>query len=146
MARKRTKETVQATTGADVFDEQIAAKQAKEEGMGAHAAAVEKKQYPPVTDPFQLAHDNLAGARLLESRKRYEMLLAFEEKPTPEVLDKVKEHGFRWNNQEKLWTLKIGRDTANQDRMNGQRAYRAVADMIRAERGHEPTTEQGPAL
>jgi hypothetical protein len=107
------------------------------------AEVVGKKSYTPAPDPFQFAHDNLAGVRLLESRKYREMQIAFDEKPSPQVIDKAKECGFRWNNQEKLWALKLNPSTANRDRVEGQRAYREIADMIRAERGHEPTTGIG---
>ena len=108
---------------------------APEKGSG--AAAVGKKKYTPAADPFQFAHDNLAGVRLLESRQYREMQLAFAEKPSQQVIDKVKELGFRWNNEEKLWALKLNPSTANQDRVDGQRAFREIANMMRDERGME---------
>lgn len=104
---------------------------------GSPAAGAGKKQYTPTADPFQFAHDNLAGVRLLESRKHREMQLAFKEKPSKQVIDKAKEFGFRWNNQEKLWALRLNASTANQDRIDGQRAFREIVDMIRDERGIE---------
>jgi hypothetical protein len=141
MARKRN--SIEETqVDKDVFDEQVAADQATE-AAGVSRAAAGKKQYPPVADPFQVAHDNLAGAKLLESRRRRELLLVFDAKPSPEVIAKVKEHGFRWNNTEKLWVRKIAHEAANQDRLEGHRAYRSVVSMIRTERGHQSAAELG---
>lgn len=139
----------------DIFDEQIAARQAEaqqtaaaivqevadntrlpEQNGTSFAEKVGKKEYKPVPDPFGIASDYVAGVRLSESRRYGKMLLAFEEKPTPEVTAKLKEAGFRWEPLEKVWTLST-RANPMTARIDADRVFNDVSKLIREQRGIE---------
>lgn len=138
MARKRTT-TAPAVAEApaeadrpDVFDEAIAAQQQPT----TFAEKVGKKEYTPAPDPFGIASDYVAGVRLSESRRFRKMLLAFDEKPSQAVIDKLKESGFRWEPTEKVWTREL-RDNPMTVRIEADRAFNEVSKMIRTERNIE---------
>jgi hypothetical protein len=92
-----------------------------------------KKSYAP--DPFKIATDVLAGVHLAESRRFRRSEISFDEKPSQPVIDKLKESGFRWNGQDRLWAKRIDAPSALQDRIDAERTYQDVAKMIREERG-----------
>lgn len=105
-----------------------------------HAEQVGRRQFQPQPDPFGIAGDYAAGVRLLESRRDKVMAIKFgegrpEDKPSQAVLDKLKESGFRWNGQHKVWTLPVRPETAMQTRIDAERVFKEVAGMIRQEKG-----------
>lgn len=75
------------------------------------------------------------GFRLVGNYKVREIVMAFDEKPSREVITALHDAGFTWKSADKLWTFTIGRDTAAQDRLHGERTFEKVAGMVRAERG-----------
>ena len=100
------------------------------------AEKVGKKEYKPAPDPFGIATDYVAGVRLSESRRYGKMLLAFDEKPTPEVTAKLKDAGFRWEPLEKVWTLST-RENPMTARIDADRVWKEVSNMIREQRNIE---------
>ncbi len=108
----------------------------------AFAERVEKKSYAPVPDPFGIATDFQAGVRLMESRRDRQMAIMFgegkpEDKPSQEVLDMVKEAGYRWNPSEKVWTRPLRFESAMTTRIEAERLYQEVCKQIRQEKGIE---------
>ena len=106
------------------------------------AEAVGKKNSKPQPDPFGIATDNLAGVRLFESRRDRQMAIKFgdgklEDKPPQAVIDKLKENGYRWNAQEKIWARPVRPDSAMTTRIDAERLFQEVSKMIRQERGLE---------
>lgn len=93
-------------------------------------------------DPFGIAGDYVAGVRLFENRNDRLMAIKFEDKPSPEVLDKLKESGFRWNPRDKVWVHPIYADSARTIRIEAERLYQEVRGMIRQEKG----IESGPEI
>lgn len=91
-----------------------------------------KRQIP---DPFGIAKDYLAGIQLLESHRYRQMQIRFDEKPSQAAIDAVKEAGFRWNGQEKVWVKPIQPATAMQTRIDSERLFKDVAEQIRQEKG-----------
>ncbi len=92
------------------------------------------RRYAP--DPFAIAGDYQAGVKLLESRRFRRSEIEFVEgKPSPSVIDKLKEDGFRWSPQEKLWIHPIGTRDAMATRVEAERTYKAIVELIREEKG-----------
>jgi hypothetical protein len=111
------------------------------------AERAQEKSYKPIPDPFGIASDNLAGVRLFESRKDRQMAIMFgegrsEDKPTPEVLAKMKEAGYHWNPSQRVWTHPVRFETARTTRIEAERLYDQVRQMIREEKG----IAEGPAV
>ncbi|MBP3955466.1 hypothetical protein J8F10_09245 [Gemmata sp. G18] len=79
--------------------------------------------------------DVVAGVRLREHQNPYLSTIKFDEKPSDEVKSKLKEHGFRWNQDNKEWIRPIEYETRVQDRILAERAFEEVAKMVRDERG-----------
>jgi hypothetical protein len=143
--------TNEPTDAPDVFDEQIALRQAEaaqvvqdvadstrlpEQNGTSFAEKVGRRQYQPAPDPFGIASDYVAGVHLSESRRYGKMLLAFDEKPTPEVTGKLKDAGFRWEPQEKVWTLGTYGNPMSA-RIEADRVFKEVSKLIREQRGIE---------
>lgn len=156
MGRKKTPAaaaelTNEPTEAPDVFDQAIADRQAETaaqvvqqvadsthlpEQNGSFAERVGKKEYKPSPDPFGIASDYVAGVHLSESKRYGKMLMAFDEKPTPEVTAKLKEAGFRWEPMEKVWALST-RGNPMTARIEADRVFNDVSKQIRTERGIE---------
>jgi hypothetical protein len=143
MAKRKAAAQEQLSAEPDVFDEQIAARQEEANRPQETASAAVVPEPPPQQDgqptqrrspdPFTIARDDKAGVRLLESRQYRQMQLKFAEKPDRVILDKVKEAGFRWNGE--AWTKQIQQATALQTRIDAERLFQDVVDMIREQKG-----------
>ena len=48
-------------------------------------------------NPRSWAGNNAAGVEFLTRKEPYEALIRFKEKPSQEVIDTMKDAGFRWN-------------------------------------------------
>jgi hypothetical protein len=79
--------------------------------------------------------DSIAGAKLLEHHDPYLSIIRFEEKPSANVLEKLREASFQWNTQNKEWTRPIRFDTRQQDRINADEVFNEVCKIIRTEKG-----------
>jgi hypothetical protein len=93
-----------------------------------------KSNRPLAADPFLIALDNEAGVRLFENRQARVMAIKFEEKPGQLVIDRVKEQGYRWSPQDRVWTRPIRSDSALSTRIDAERLYQEVRDMIRQDK------------
>jgi hypothetical protein len=94
---------------------------------------------PP--DPFGIAADTLAGVRLFESRRDRVMAIGFDEKPSPTVLDRLKDAGYRWNPRDKVWVMPVRPESARTTRIEAERLYQEVSGLIRSEKGVETGQE-----
>ncbi len=92
-------------------------------------------------DPFGIAGDYVAGVRLFENRKDRLMAIKFEEKPSPAVLNTMKEVGYRWNPRDMVWVHPIPAELARTTRIEAERLYQEVREMIRQEKGIESGQE-----
>ena len=75
------------------------------------------------------------GFRVVNNIKVREAVLAFAEKPSPEVIATMKDANFAWSSADKLWVLPIRRDSGWQDRAHADATFEAVSKQIRTERG-----------
>ena len=103
----------------------------------------QKKRAP---DPFGIAADSVAGVRLFESKRDRQMAIKFgdgrpEDKPSQAVIDTMKEAGYRWNPVDRLWAHPIHADSAMATRIEAERLYQEVRQMIRQEKGIETGQE-----
>ena len=92
-------------------------------------------------DPFGIAGAYEAGVRLFESRRFRQMAIKFEEKPSQEVLERVKSAGYRWNSRDLMWIHPIEPDSAMTTRIEAERLYQEVRGMIRQAKGIESGQE-----
>jgi hypothetical protein len=86
-------------------------------------------------DPYTIALDNAAGVRLFESRRDRVMAIRFDEKPAQPVIDRIKEEGYRWNATDRVWTHAVQSDSAMSTRIDAERLYQEVRQMIRHDKG-----------
>jgi len=94
-----------------------------------------------IPDPFGIASDYAAGVHLFENRQDRLMVIKFDEKPSADVLNRLKDSGFRWNPRNKVWVTPIRPDSARAIRIEAERAYQSVSSMIRQEMGIESGPE-----
>ena len=109
-----------------------------------HAATVSRREPVIQSGLSYLRNDLLAGVkqgegfRLVGGRKIREGVIAFEEKPSPEVISTMKDAGFDWRAADKIWTHPVRPDTGWQDRAHVEATFEAVSKQVRTERniGH----------
>ncbi len=142
-SRKRTPDQEQPaeTTAATVAEPPAA------EAGQSFAEKVGQKKWTPAPDPFGIASDNLAGVRLFESKRDRQMAIKFgegrpEDKPSQAVIDTLKEAGYRWNPADKIWTHPVRGDAAMSTRIDAEKLYQQVRQMIRQEKGIEASPER----
>ena len=120
---------------------------AEPQGNGqSFADRVGQRKWQATPDPFGIAKDNLAGVRLFESREDGQMAIKFgsgrpEDKPSQAVIDKMKEAGYRWNMADRIWTYPVRPDSAMSTRIDAEKLYQEVRQMIRQEKGIEATPD-----
>ena len=92
-------------------------------------------------DPFTIAGDYVAGVQLFESRRDRQMAIKFDDKPSQPVIDKLKEAGYRWNSTDRVWTHQVRQESAMGTRIEAERLYQEVRQMIRQDKGIEAGQE-----
>jgi predicted Rdx family selenoprotein len=95
----------------------------------------ERGTRPATPDPFLIALDNVAGVRLFESKRDRVMAIKFDQKPAQAVIDVLKEAGFRWNPADHVWTQPVLSNSAMTTRIDAERLYQRVREMIRQDKG-----------
>jgi hypothetical protein len=95
----------------------------------------ERSSRPVMPDPFLIALDNTAGVRLFENRQSRVVAIKFDEKPAQAVTDVLKDAGFRWNPADRVWTQPVRGDSAMATRIDAERLYQEVRQMIRQDKG-----------
>jgi hypothetical protein len=104
-----------------------------------------EKRFTPAPDPFPVRSDKLADIRLFQSRRHNNftgMVIQFgqgrpEDKPSDEVIAKVKEFGYRWNGTDKVWGHEMRGANASIVRYDADRLFNELVKMIYAEKGIE---------
>jgi hypothetical protein len=110
------------------------------------AERVGRKKPVSVADPFEVAVDTAAGVRLFESKRDRQVAIKFgegrpEDKPSQEIIEKLKQAGFRWNRTHRIWAHPLSPDSSMSTRIEAERLYQDIRGMIRQEKGI--TSEQG---
>ena len=146
MARKRAEQEQmeQSDIGEQVHPASPAEANGRQPADANEPAEREPRQYPPEPNPRSWARHAKAGVQLLTHRDPYEAALIFQDKPSPAVIDFLKESGFRWNGPEKAWTRPVNFETQAQDRLIASRTYHKVVNMILEEKGLAAEPERTP--
>ncbi len=110
------------------------------------AERVGQRQRVSAADPFGIAKDNLAGVRLFESKRDRQMAIKFgegrpEDKPSQAVIDSLKEAGYRWNPLDRIWAHPVRPESAMSTRIEAERLYQEIRQMILQEKGIETSQE-----
>jgi hypothetical protein len=110
------------------------------------ADKVGEKKWVATPDPFGIAKDNVAGVRLFESKQDRQMAIKFgegrpEDKPSQPVIDRMKEAGYRWNPSDRIWVHPVRPEFAMGTRIDAEKLYQEVRQMIRQEKGIEATQD-----
>ena len=105
-----------------------------------------KKEWVAPADPFGVAKDNLAGVRLFYSNQDRQVAIKFgdgspEQKPSQAVIDRMKDAGYRWNPSDRIWVHPVRADSAMSTRIDAEKLYQEVRQMIRQEKGIEATQD-----
>ena len=142
-SRKHTHKESTETTPTAVAEPPAA--EAKADGQS-FADKVGQKQRVTAADPFGIATDTLAGVRLFESKQDRQMAIMFgegrpEDKPSQAVIDKMKEAGYRWNPVDRIWAHPVRSDSAMSTRIDAERLYQEVRQMVRQDKGIETGQE-----
>jgi hypothetical protein len=142
-SRKRTPD--QESTQSPTAVAEPPAAESKGDGQS-FADRVGERKWVTAPDPFGIASDNLAGVRLFESKQDHQMAIKFgegrsEDKPSQAVIDKMKEAGYRWSPADKIWAHPVRSEFAMSTRIEAERLYQEVRQMIRQEKGIEANQE-----
>ncbi len=137
MSRKRTPDQETQDTTTAVTDPPAAEPDADKPGF---AERVGQKQRPSAPDPFLIATDVAAGVRLFESKQDKQMAIKFgdgglEAKPSEAVLDVLRNAGYRWKNRDRIWAYPVQGDSAMRTRIEAERLFQEIRQMIREEKG-----------
>ena len=144
MSRKRTPDEKPAEDSTAVAEPPTAANDnapAANDNQPSFAERVGQRQRVSAADPYGIAGDYLAGVRLFESKRDRQMAIKFEEKPSRAVLDKLTDAGYRWNPVDKIWAHTVRPESAMSTRIEAERLYQEVRQMIRQEKGIETSQE-----
>lgn len=144
MSRKRTPDEKPAEDSTAVAEPPTAANDnapAANDNQPSFAERVGQRQRVSTADPYGIAGDYLAGVRLFESKRDRQMAIKFEEKPSRAVLDKLTDAGYRWNPVDKIWAHTVRPESAMSTRIEAERLYQEVRQMIRQEKGIETSQE-----
>jgi hypothetical protein len=138
MSRKRTPDQEKPESTTAVAEPPAAEPTADGQGF---ADKVGQRKGVTAPDPFGIAVDILAGVRLFESRRDRQMAIKFDDKPGQVVIDKMKEAGYRWNPSDQIWAHPVASDSAMSTRIEAERLYQEVRQMVRQEKGIEDGQE-----
>src|SRR5262245_33006435 len=141
MSRKRTPDEPKPESEANTATATAEPPEAEStESKKSFAERVGQKKWASGPEPSEIATDPIAGGRLFESKQDRQMAIKFgdgsrEQKPSDEVLTKVKQAGYHWNNDHRVWTHPVRPESAVTTRINAERLYQEVREMIRQEKG-----------
>jgi hypothetical protein len=95
----------------------------------------EKNTRRKMPDPFVIALDNEAGVSLCEIKRYGVMAILFQDWPTQPVIDLLEKKGYRWDEMDYAWNKPVREHAAMATRIEAERLYQKVRQMIRQEKG-----------
>jgi hypothetical protein len=118
----------------------------KAEGRSFAERVGRKESWKPTPDPFPVASDRLAGVRLYVSEQDGQVAIKFgdgspADKPSEDVIDKMRQAGFDFDWDHRIWRHRFDDETRRQVGIKGEQLYQQVRQMIREERGIAPGQE-----
>jgi hypothetical protein len=127
----------------------LTGRQAAEE-FGPPAAGTEgqqRRRWQP--DPFPFMAVTLGPDKsspkmtLYRSNKLNQLAIQFEEKPAEEHRRQLREAGWRWREDEGVWTKQMDRERRATAQMEAERLFSEIGEAIRAERGLSGRSDVG---
>ena len=88
--------------------------------------------------------DRQAGVRFYFNYERHTGEISFADKPSEEVRSLLKENGYQWKAEAKVWSIPIRFESREQDRLHAKKIFHQVAELIRMEKGIEPAGQPLP--
>ncbi len=143
-SRKRSNDQEPSTESETAVAEPPSAEVSTVEQTFVDRVGPKKGNLPP--DPFGIASDNIAGVQLFESKRQRQMAIKFgegrpEDKPSQAIIDKMKDAGFRWSSEDRVWTKPVRFESSMTTRIDAERLYQDVRQAIRQEKGIESSKE-----
>ena len=95
-------------------------------------------------DPFVLMAVTLGPdaesprIRLYRSNKLNQMAIKFDTKPEHPYRERLRANGWRWREDEGVWTKQLERERRAAGQLQAERLFTEIGDAIRAELGLEP--------
>jgi len=135
----------------DVYDQMAADREgaetpplARAEGAGDGAKARVTLPDPFELEMIRLGPDNSSPSmRLYRSNRSQLMAIHFDEKPAEQYTQQLREAGWRWRQDDKVWAQKLDRDRRWSTQADAEKLFRDIGNAIRADLGLEPTLGAG---
>jgi hypothetical protein len=92
-------------------------------------------------DPFALRTITLGSDKdsprmtLFRSNKLNQVAIRFDQKPAAEHRERLRVEGYRWREDEGVWTKQLDRERRATSQMEAERLFTAIGEAIRAELG-----------
>lgn len=94
---------------------------------------------PNVLQTVPITEDNDGPKmRLLRSNRFRQMQIQFDDKPQQEVIELLKDEGFRWNQTDRVWTLAMNPTARGASHAIAERLFQDIASTIREANGLGP--------
>ncbi|OWK45579.1 hypothetical protein [Fimbriiglobus ruber] len=106
-----------------------------------------RRQWQP--DPFSLMVISLGPDKdgpkmtLFRSNKLNQMAIRFDEKPEEQHRLRLREDGWRWREDEGVWTKQLDRERRAASQVEAERLFTEIGETIRAGRGLSGRTDVG---
>ena len=95
-------------------------------------------------DPFVLMAVSLGAERtsprmrLYRSNRLNQMAIQFDERPEPHYRKQLREDGWRWREDEGVWTKQLDRERRAAGQLQAERLFTEISEAIRGDLGLEP--------
>jgi hypothetical protein len=137
----------------DEYDAAAAARDGAEAAPAAPAEGVAndvvKSERKPLPDPRELMQialgpDNTSPkTRLFRNHHKQLLAIQFDEKPAEKYTQQLREHGWRWQHADKVWTKPLDRDRRWATQAEAEKLFREIGNAIRSDLGLVPTMAIG---
>jgi hypothetical protein len=76
--------------------------------------------------------------RLYRSNRLNQMAIGFDERPEKEYREQLRENGWRWREDEGVWTKQLDRERRAVGHLEAERLFTEIGEAIRGDLGLEP--------
>ena len=76
--------------------------------------------------------------RLYRSNRLNQMALGFDVRPEAQYRERLREDGWRWREDEGVWTKQLDRERRARSQLEAERLFAEIGDAIRGDLGLEP--------
>jgi hypothetical protein len=100
-------------------------------------------------DPFAIEEISLSDERdgpkmrLYRNQRFQQVAIQLDEKPDARYTALLRDAGFRWRGDDKVWTKQIDRDARWRTQAEAEKLFREIGNGIRGDRGLDPVAAVG---